>query len=108
MGVQIPLLVGMVALFYFMLIRPQQKQQREREDLLKALKKGDKVRTSGGILGEITELRDNEVILLIAEKTKINVLRTNIAGVEAPPTSALLSADKASSDKKASEKPSGS
>jgi len=64
---------------YFLLLRPQQKRQRELDDLLKALKKGDKVRTSGGIRGEVVELTDTEVTLLIADKVKINVLRSHVA-----------------------------
>jgi preprotein translocase subunit YajC len=69
----------MFALFYFLLIRPQQKRQRETDDMLKALRRGDKVRTSGGIRGEILDLTDTEVTLLIADKVKINVLRANVA-----------------------------
>ena len=76
---QLVMLAVMFAVFYFLLIRPQQKRQREVDDLLKALRKGDKVRTSGGIRGEITDLNDTEVTLLVAEKVKINVLRSHIA-----------------------------
>jgi preprotein translocase subunit YajC len=73
------LMAVMFGVFYFLLIRPQQKRQREVDDMLKALKRGDKVRTSGGIRGEILELTDAEVTLLIADKVKINVLRSHIA-----------------------------
>jgi preprotein translocase subunit YajC len=76
---QLPILALMFGLFYFLMIRPQQKRQREVDDLLKALKRGDVVRTSGGIRGEITDIAENEITLLIAEKVKINVLRSNIA-----------------------------
>lgn len=69
----------MFAMFYFLLIRPQQKRQREVDDMLKSLRRGDKVRTSGGIRGEILDLNDTEVTLLIADKVKINVLRANVA-----------------------------
>jgi len=72
-------LVLMFAIFYFLLIRPQQKRQREVDSMLKALHRGDKVRTSGGIRGEITDLTDTEVTLLIADKVKVNVLRSHIA-----------------------------
>lgn len=76
----------MFTVFYFLLIRPQQKRQREVDDLLKALRRGDKVRTSGGIRGEIVDLTDTEVTLLIADKVKINILRSHIAsrGDKAP------------------------
>jgi preprotein translocase subunit YajC len=73
------LMAVMFGVFYFLLIRPQQKRQREQDDMLKALRRGDKVRTSGGIRGEIAELTDTEVSLIIADKVKINVLRSHIA-----------------------------
>lgn len=76
---QLLLLGVMFAVFYFLLIRPQQKRQREQDDMLKALRKGDKVRTTGGIRGEIADLTDTEVNLIIADKVKINVLRSHIA-----------------------------
>jgi preprotein translocase subunit YajC len=77
-GTFVPLLL-MFAIFYFLLLRPQQKRQREVDAMLKALHKGDKVRTSGGIRGEILDLTDTEVTLLIADKVKVNVLRSHIA-----------------------------
>jgi preprotein translocase subunit YajC len=73
------LMAVMFAVFYFLMIRPQQKRQRELDDMLKALKRGDKVRTTGGIRGEVVDLTDSEVSLLIADKVKINVLRSHIA-----------------------------
>lgn len=73
-----PLLV-MFAIFYFLLIRPQQKRQKETEQMLKVLRKGDKVRTTGGIRGEITDLGDADVTLQIDAKVKVNVLRSHIA-----------------------------
>jgi len=78
----LPLMFG---IFYFLIIRPQQKRQREQDDLLKALRRGDKVRTSSGIRGEIADLTDTEVNLIIADKVKINVLRSHIAArIERP------------------------
>ncbi|MFW5876317.1 MAG: preprotein translocase subunit YajC [Myxococcota bacterium] len=79
---QIGLLAVMVLVFYFLLIRPQQKRERERESMLKSLKKGAMVRTSGGIRGEITDLTEQDVTLLVSDKTKLNVLRSHIAAVE--------------------------
>jgi preprotein translocase subunit YajC len=76
---QLLLLPLMLGVFYFLMIRPQQKKQREVDDMLKSLKRGDLVRTSGGIRGEITDMADNDVTLLIADKVKINVLRSHIA-----------------------------
>ena len=79
------MLVMMFGIFYFMLIRPQQKRQKETDDMLKSLRKGDKVRTSGGIRGEILDLNDSDVTLLIADKVKINILRSHVGSkVEKP------------------------
>jgi preprotein translocase subunit YajC len=78
-GSQFAILGVMFAIFYFLLIRPQQKRQKEIDDMLKALRKGDKVRTTGGIRGEIVELNETDVTLLVADKVKINVLRSHIA-----------------------------
>jgi preprotein translocase subunit YajC len=76
----------MLLVFYFLLIKPQQKRQREHDAMLKALRKGAVVRTTGGIRGEITDLTDREATLLIADRVKINVLRSNIAGAEPDPS----------------------
>jgi len=75
------LMLVMLAVLYFVMIRPQQKRQKEHDALLASLKKGQKVRTSGGIRGEIVDFKDDEVVLLIADRTKINVLRSHISGV---------------------------
>ena len=77
---QLLLLPLMFVLFYFLMIRPQQKRQKETDEMLKALRRGDIVRTSGGIRGEVVDLTDGDVTLLISDKVKINVLRSHIAG----------------------------
>ena len=79
MEMQLLMLALMFGVFYFLLIRPQQKRQREVDSLLKSLKKGDIVRTSGGIRGEIVDLTDQEATLLIADKVKINILRSHVS-----------------------------
>lgn len=71
----------MVAIFYFMLYRPQKKQQKERDSLLNNLKKGQKIVTAGGIFGTINALEEETVLLQIAEKTEIKVARSSIARV---------------------------
>ena len=81
-GMNLGLLAVMFLVFYFLIIRPQQKRQRETEDMLKALRKGQVVRTTGGIRGEIVDLTERDVTLRIADKTKINILRTHVAGPE--------------------------
>ena len=70
----------MFAVFYFLLIRPQQKQRREKDKMLADLKKGDKVITQGGLLGTIMGLSDNSVTLRIADQVKVECLRSAIVG----------------------------
>jgi preprotein translocase subunit YajC len=81
---QIGLLVLMFAVLYFLMIRPQQKRAKQHDTMMKALKKGDIVRTNGGIRGEITAIDERDVTLEIAERTRIKVLRSHIAGLDQP------------------------
>ena len=69
----------MGVIFYFLLYRPQKKEQKKRAELLDALKKGDKVVTIGGIHGVITALNDKIVTLKVAEKVEIDVARTAVS-----------------------------
>ena len=78
-GMFVPMIMIFVV-FYFMLIRPQQKKQREQQDWLKQLKKGDEVVTTGGIIGKISGLTDNTVTLELQEKVRVKVLRSHISG----------------------------
>ncbi len=66
------------AIFYFMIIRPQQKRQKERDKMLGAIQKGDKVVTSGGIHGTVSGIEDNVVLLQIADNVKIKVDKSAI------------------------------
>ena len=68
-------------IFYFLLIRPQQKKQKQQKALLDALKKGDKVIASSGIWGTITNLGKETVTLHIADNTKIKMQREQIARI---------------------------
>jgi len=74
-------LILMFAIFYFLLIRPQQKKQKQHRQVLSSLKKGDRVITSGGLYGRITGLTDTVVTLEISEKVRVKVGRANIAGL---------------------------
>jgi preprotein translocase subunit YajC len=75
----LPLII-IFAIFYFLLIRPQQKKQKEHRKFLESLKKGDEVITSGGIIGRISGLSENIVTLEVAPKVNIRVARSQIAG----------------------------
>jgi preprotein translocase subunit YajC len=72
-----------IAIFYFLIIRPQNKKQKETEKMLAALKKGDKVVTIGGVHGYITNVKDNSVIVKVDDTSKIEFSRSAIASVTA-------------------------
>ncbi|GAB4310917.1 MAG: hypothetical protein Kow0097_12490 [Candidatus Bipolaricaulota bacterium] len=61
------MLVAFAAIFYFLLIRPQRRRQKEHRDLLGSLKRGDRVVTAGGIMGTIEEMSDDSVVLVVEE-----------------------------------------
>ena len=71
----------MVVIFYFLLWRPQKKQQKERANLLGSLKKVQKIVTIGGIYGEIVELDDEKVKVQVSEKVELTFARTAVANV---------------------------
>jgi len=68
------------AVFYFLLIRPQQKKAKDHRTFLDNLKKGDSVLTQGGLYGKIVSIADQVVTLEIADKVKVRVSRSHIAG----------------------------
>ncbi len=73
-------LILMFVIFYFLLIRPQQKKAKEHQEMVAALKKGDKVITSSGMYGVITKVEENDIQVEIAENVRIKMIRSNIAG----------------------------
>lgn len=75
--------VLMFAIFYFLLIRPQQKKSRERSSMLNALKKGDKVTTIGGLHGTIEQISDDTIVLKVNDVTKLTFDRSAINNVTA-------------------------
>ena len=82
----IPLLL-MFVIFYFLLIRPQQKKNKELRQMIESLKKGDKIVTAGGIHGRITAVDDAVVTVEIADKVRVKLNRGNVAArvQSAPP-----------------------
>ncbi len=80
----IPLLLIMV-IFWVLLIRPQQKRMKEHAEALKALKKGDKVVTGGGLLGRITQIKDNIATIEIADGVSVRVKLDTITGLQESP-----------------------
>lgn len=79
-GAFVPLIL-MFAIFYFLLIRPQQKKAKQHRELLSALKKGDRVVSSGGLHGTITGLTDDLVTVEVAPKVRVKISRGSISGV---------------------------
>ena len=76
----LPMLVLMVVVFYFILIRPQQKKTKEHEQLLKTLKPKDKVVTSGGVMGIVVSVQEKTVTIRSAD-TKLEVLKSAVAEI---------------------------
>ena len=72
-------LIFMFAMFYFLLIRPQQKRQKELNQMIQEIKKGDRIVTSGGLIGTVAGIQNDYVILRIGEgDTKVEVLKSAI------------------------------
>lgn len=69
-------------IMYFLMIRPQQKQAKQRQALLNGIRVKDRVITAGGIYGKITKVKDNSVLLQIADKVEIEVAKSGITSVE--------------------------
>jgi len=80
-GFLLPMIL-VFGVFYLLLIRPQQRKQRQLQATIAELKAGDKVVTSGGIVGKITEVRDTSFLIRSADKTILEIARTAVAGVE--------------------------
>ena len=82
MGPASPLImmVLMFVVFWFLLIRPQVKRQKEHQSMLQALKKGDMVVTRGGLVGKISGVSDTILTIELQEKVRVRVLRTHVDG----------------------------
>ena len=79
----IPLIL-MFVIFYFLLIRPQQKRTKEHRQMISAVKKGDRIVTSGGIHGRVTGADDTTLTVEIADKVRVKVARGNVANLIQP------------------------
>ena len=78
-------LILMFVIFYFLLIRPQQKRQKEHQQMLRELKKGDRIITSGGLIGTVVGLKDDEVVLRVGDQdTKVECLKSAITTIKKP------------------------
>jgi preprotein translocase subunit YajC len=84
-GLLLPMIL-VFGVFYLLLIRPQQRKQRELQATIAQLKAGDRVITTGGIVGKITEVRDTSFLIRSADKTILEIARTAVAGVDSEET----------------------
>jgi preprotein translocase subunit YajC len=75
------MMAGMVAIFYFLLWRPQQKQRRDRDTMLGALKTGDRVVTSSGLHGTVTKISEHTVTLRVADQVRLEFDRSAIGRI---------------------------
>ena len=79
------MMLVMFGIFYFILIMPMKGKQKKLEELIKGLKSGDKVIINPGIFATIVAVEDDAFHVKVDEKTKIKVLKTAVAGLQAPP-----------------------
>ncbi|MBN1127863.1 MAG: preprotein translocase subunit YajC [Chitinispirillaceae bacterium] len=81
LGGMLPMLIFMFLIIYFLMIRPEQRKQKERQKLLAAIKKGDRVMTSAGIFGTVGNVKDVTVMVKIAENTVVEFSKNAITAV---------------------------
>ena len=77
----LPILL-IIGVFYVMLIRPQQKRQRELQEMISTLKTGDRVVTTGGVIGTIMSVKDTSLLIRSADKSILEIARSAVSGIE--------------------------
>jgi len=77
----LPILL-IILVFYFLIIRPQQRRQRQLQETIATLKIGDRIVTTGGVIGVITTVRDTSFLIRSADKTILEIARSAIAGID--------------------------
>jgi len=94
------MIVAIFAVMYFLMIRPQQRQKKQHQEMMSQLSKGDKVVTTGGIHGTVAGVKDNIVILKVADNVKIEINRASIGQI----VSSRATKSQAQGTRKAEEK----
>jgi len=84
------MVVFFIAMMYFLLIRPQKKQQQKHSEMINALKKGDRVVTTGGILGSVKEITGDVLVVEVADKVAIRVKKEHVAGLQTDPNTKVV------------------
>lgn len=77
----LPMLL-IIGVFYVLLIRPQQKRQKQLQETISQLKAGDRIVTTGGVIGTITTVRDTSFLIRSAEKSILEIARSAVAGID--------------------------
>jgi len=77
-------IVGMVAIFWFLLIRPQMRQQKQHREKVAGVKKGDQVVTAGGLVGKVIKVDDNYAEIEIAQGVRVKAVKSTIGDIIAP------------------------
>ena len=80
--VQLMPIVLVLGIFFFLVIRPQQRERRRREQMLAAIKKGDRVVTSGGLIGTVVGVTERRVTLKLGDSVRVECLRSAVTGLE--------------------------
>ncbi|MBY9067746.1 preprotein translocase subunit YajC [Hyphomonas sp. WL0036] len=78
---QILFFLPLILIFYFLLIRPQQQRQKKHTEMVNNIKRGDTVITSGGLIGKVNKVSDNEVSLDIAENVRVRIIKSMVIEV---------------------------
>lgn len=81
LGGLLPMLL-IIGVFYMLLIRPQQKKQRQLQETISQLKAGDRIVTTGGVIGTITTVRDTSFLIRSADKSILEIARSAVAGID--------------------------
>ena len=96
MGGTLVMMVAMIAIFYFMLIRPENKRKKEAEQMRSAVKKGDKITTIGGIVGTVVDVKENNIVIeTSADQVRIELAKWAISTNETAAEAAKAEAQKA-------------
>jgi preprotein translocase subunit YajC len=74
-------LVMVFAIIYFLILRPQQKRQREHQAMIDAIRRGDRVVTQGGLIGKVAKINEDELEIDIADNTRVSVVRSMVISV---------------------------
>ncbi len=80
--IQLMPILLIILVFYFLIIRPQQKRQRQLQETIASLKIGDRIVTTGGVIGVITTVRDTSFLIRSADKSILEIARSAIAGID--------------------------